>query len=376
MKKLDRYFVYELFKVLLLSLVVAQLVLLSLQAIRLSSLIINQGLEISLIVKMISGLALSFLPIVFPISFLFSLLIVFGRMASDSELLALQSMGRSPWRLLRPSLGVGLCVALMTLWVGFYGGPQGNRLFEASIETAYKKKVTAVLRAGTFSEGFLNRVVFVDQIDPLTQELRRVFLFDENSFGENTAISATSGRWTQDAQTGLGVLNLYDGLILVQNHKSDRLQRIRFDEYRLNADFSSELGRSRNSPASQDLNNLIQLRAEFKEGTKKGNPREVWIEIARRFAVALACLLFVPLCFALVLDNSRTAKNRAVFSGLIIVLLYWSSYFGISTWFQKVNIAAFTKYEILSWVFISIPNAIIFGTGFYLFSKRSKLSAK
>ncbi len=373
MKKLDLYFVREILKTFLISIGVAELVLLSLQAIRLASLIVGQGLELPLIASMLSGLALSFTPIVLPISFLFSLLIVFGRMASDREFLAMQAMGRAPSRLVMPSLCVGAFIALASLGVSFVWGPMGNRQFEISIDTAFKKKVTSVLRAGTFSEGFLNMVVFVDQIDPITQELRRIFMFDEKSFNESTAISAKRGNWIQDNTSGLGILRLYDGLILVQDHKSDRVQRIRFDEYSLYSDFSHDAGRARNSPASQDWDDLTAKRAELKE-KPKDDPRWVWMEIARRVAVSFACLLFVPLCFALALDNRRTAKNRAVFSGLVIVLVYWTLYFGIASWFQRAPIELFRQYEFLSWVAIWIPNFAVAVVGIQLFKKRSGLA--
>jgi lipopolysaccharide export system permease protein len=374
MKKLDIYFVKEILKTFAVSMVVAELVLLSLQAIRLSSLIVGQGLDIPVVVQMLSGLALSFMPIVLPISFLFSLLIVFGRMASDREFLALQAMGRAPSRLVMPALYSGALVAALTLVASFFWGPQGNRDFEVSIDTAFKKKVTSVLRAGTFSEGFLNMVVFVDQIDPITQELRRIFMFDEKSFSESTAISAKRGRWIQDTNTGFGTLRLYDGLMLVQDHTSDRVQRIRFDEYSLNADFRHDAGRSRNSPASQDWGDLIAKRAELKQKPQEDS-RWVWMEIARRVALGFACFLFVPLCFALALDNGRTAKNRAVFNGLIIVLLYWTLYFGIVSWFQKVPFEAFRSYEILSWIAIWVPNTLVGVVGILLFRRRSRLNA-
>ncbi|MEO5667017.1 MAG: LptF/LptG family permease [Bdellovibrionota bacterium] len=373
MKKLDIYFVREILKIFALSIGVAEIVLLSLQAIRLASLIVGQGLGFVLVVKMLLGLAVSFLPIVLPISFLFSLLIVFGRMASDREFLALQAMGRAPSRLVMPGLFVGAFIALMTLGVSFVWGPVGNRNFEISIDTAFKKKVTSVLRAGTFSEGFLNMVVFVDQIDPITQELRRVFMFDEKSFTESTAISAKRGNWIQNPVTGQGTLRLYDGLMLVQDHKGDRVQRIRFDEYNLYATISSGVGRSRDSPASQDWSDLVKKREDYKSLPQK-DPRSVWMEIARRIAVSFACLLFVPLCFALALDNNRTAKNRAVFSGLVIVLIYWSLYFGLATWFQRAPLPLFRTYESLSWIVIWIPNFIVAIVGTWLFRKRSRLA--
>ncbi|NCN40303.1 YjgP/YjgQ family permease, partial [bacterium] len=346
MTKLDKYFLKELIKTFLVGLVVAELVLLGLQGIRLSGLIVSQGLDWSLILRLVAGLCVSFLPVVLPVSFLFSLLIVFGRMSSDRELLALQSMGYEPARLLKPGLFLGVLVAMASIWVSFDLGPKGNRNFEIAIDTIYRKKVTNVLRSGTFAEGFLGMVVFVDEVDPFTQELKRVFLYDESSFTKNTSISASHGRW-EGSDSGLGSLRLFDGLILVQDHDSNRIQRIRFDEYKLFVDYSVDMAGGRNSPASQGWQALIEKREELK--TSGADPRGNWVEIARRFAVGLACLLFVPLSFLLALDNRRTAKNRAVAIGLVVVIGYWTAYFAMATWYQRASIASFSKYEIMAW---------------------------
>lgn len=373
MKKLDKYFLKELLKTFCLSLVVAEIVLLGLQGIRLSGLIINQGLELELILRLILGLSLSFLPVVLPVSFLFSLLIVFGRMSSDRELLALQSMGYGPSRLLRPGLFLGSIIMVASIWVSLSVGPFGNRNFEMAIDTIYKKKVTNVLRSGTFSEGFLGMVIFVDEVDAFTQKLKRVFLYDESSFTKNTSISAATGQWMH-SDSGVGTLKLYDGLILVQDHKSDRIQRVRFDEYSLFVDFSVDMAGGRNSPASQDWRDLLDKRSELKESAT-ADPRGNWIEIARRFAVGFACLLFVPLSFLLAMDNRRTAKNQAVFIGLVVVLLYWSSYFAMSTWYQRSGISFFRTMELSAWVVVGIPNMVLLALDFWLLKKRSRISS-
>jgi translation initiation factor IF-2 len=95
-------------------------------------------------------------------------------------------------------------VSLFTLLCSFFLAPLGNRTFEKIIDEAFNKKVTSVLRAGTFSEGFLNMVLFVDEVDT-NGGLHRVFLHDEKSFSSDVTISA---------KTGVGIPELLDILIL------------------------------------------------------------------------------------------------------------------------------------------------------------------
>ena len=103
-------------------------------------------------------------------------------MASERELVALQSIGVSPFRIMLPAVLVGVLVCIMSFWAAFTLGPYGNRKFEISINEAFGRKILNVLRSGTFTEGTLDFVLFVDRVDQNTQKLNNVFLHDDKSF--------------------------------------------------------------------------------------------------------------------------------------------------------------------------------------------------
>ncbi len=373
LKRLDRYLISELAKATFVASLIAVVVLLALQILRLSDLMIHHDLGFRIIGKMLLGLGLSFTPLVIPIAFLFAMLLVFGRMSTEREFIAMQAMGKSPSRLVVPCLYFGGIMVLISLWFSFDMGPRGNRLFEATIDEAFKKKVMSVLRSGTFSEGFLNMVIFVDDVDPVSQELHRVFIHDEQSFQEEVSISAKTGKWIQSDEKQMGVLKLKEGVMLSQNNQKNIVRRINFDEYRLNADFSREAGRSRDSPPSLGWNRLLEKRREILQAAEIDG-REIWIEIARRFSLSALCLFFVPLAFALSIDNRRTAKSRAVFSGLIIIAGYWSAYFMIVSTILGTQFRLFKHHEFPNWLVVWIPSLIVLWAGFVLLKQKNKLS--
>jgi lipopolysaccharide export system permease protein len=356
MARLDRYLLWSLFRVTFFSGLLSLVLLLSLQALRLSNLIIKSGLEGVSIVRMLLGLSLSFSPLIFPIAFLFSLLIVFGRMSSDREMVAMQAMGHSPKRLLKPGLWFGGMMGLFTVVCGFFLAPYGNRTFEAIIDEAFNKKVTSVLRAGTFAEGFLNMVLFVDEVDA-DGKLHRVFLHDERSFEEDVTISAKTGEWIPAGRDGWAQLKLYNGMMISKEEAKQSVRRMLFEEYIIHADFSQEAGRSRDSPPSLGLLGLFKHRKD--EMTKEGgDPRNIWVEMARRLAVAFVCFLFVPLTFALSVNNQRTAKNHTVAYGISVLVFYWTIYFTIVTWVIKTH-APIARNELFVWFIVWLPNIFV-----------------
>jgi lipopolysaccharide export system permease protein len=356
MSRLDRYFLLSLTRVTIFSGVFSLVLLLSLQALRLSDLIIKSGLDGLSIIKMLGGLSLSFTPLIFPISFLFSLLTVFGRMSSDREMVAMQAMGHSPKRLLRPCMQFGALVSLFTILCGFFLAPLGNRAFEAVIDEAFNKKVTSVIRAGTFAEGFLNMVLFVDEVDP-SGLLHRVFLHDEKSFANEVTISSKTGEWIPAGKDGWAQLRLKNGVLISKKEDQQSVRRILFDEYVINADFSQEAGRSRDSPPSLSLAGLIKHRRSELDNPE-GDPRNIYVEMARRLAIAFVCFLFVPLTFSLSVNNQRTAKNRTVAYGISILILYWTFYFSIVTWAIKTHLPM-ARSELFCWLVVWIPNILI-----------------
>ncbi len=319
------------------------------------------------------GLSLSFTPLVLPIAFLFSMLLVFGRMSSDKEWVAASAMGYSSRQMLRAPFFVATIVSLAAAISSFSLGPYGNRIFEIAIDEAVKRKVTSALKAGTFSEGFLDLVVFVDQIDPATSELERVFVYDESNFDEDVSISAKKGIFVQSRTEGVASLKLKDGSLVSQNTATQTLKRIDFSEYVIHADYTQGVGSARNSPPSLAFSDLIDRRQTQKK-QKNANPRPVWVELAKRFAVAFLSFCFVPLAFGVSLDNSRTAKTRSVFYGLIILVAYWTVYFTTVTWVLKSPYRFLFEWESLTWALILMPNFLTAAIGFYIFRKRTGLS--
>ncbi|MEZ4814851.1 MAG: LptF/LptG family permease [Bdellovibrionota bacterium] len=355
MQRLDKYFFFNLVKSTLGGVFLTLLLLLSLQVIRLGPIVVRTGVDFSILNKMLQGLSLSFTPIIIPIAFLFSSLSLFGRLSSDRELVALQGMGYSPWRLMRPCFLAGFALSLLTLFCALYIGPYGNRLFEKGIDEAFSKKGASILRAGTFNEEFLGRVIYVGE-ESKEGAFKKIFLYDKATFKEEMIISASEAQWNPPNKDKWAQLQLINGVIISKNTPEGMIRRIRFDEYRENADFRYAEGKSRDSMESQDLAGLLNKRANPPE--KMEAVRWLWVEFARRFWVSISFFFFVPFCFIISLRNQRTAQSRVVLTGVLLAVFYWGLYFSIVSWSAKTS-SMWVHNEALIWFFISIPNLVV-----------------
>ncbi len=363
---MDRYFFFGLVGGTLAGVLFALVILLSLQAVRLGELLVRADVDFSILSKMIQGLSLSFTPIILPIAFLFASLSLFGRLSTDRELIALQGMGYSPWRLMGPCFLASVFLSFLTILCALFIAPYGNRLFEMAVDETLSKKGASVLRPGTFTEGFLDSVLYVGE-KTADGKLKKIFLYDKSALKEEVVISATEANWNPPGENGWAQLQLIKGTLVSKNLEENTVRRIFFDEYAVNADFRYAEGKSRDSMESQDLGGLLQKRKQKFE--KPEDLRWVWIELARRFCISLSFFFFVPFCFISSMRNQRTAQSRVVLTGVVLGVIYWGSYFSLISWVAKTHLE-WVHFEPFVWILVMIPNIVIGVASLFLIKKR------
>ena len=97
------------------------------------------------------------------------------------------------WPLITPGLTLGLVVAIVSGYTSFKVGPWGNRQFEVLINDIANSKKISLIGEGTFS-GFFNLVVYANKINKETEELEKVFIYDERDENSPTTIISEKGK--------------------------------------------------------------------------------------------------------------------------------------------------------------------------------------
>lgn len=158
-----------------------------------------------------------------------------NRLSSESELVAMQAAGLSPWRLARPVLVFGMVIALMVAVLVNALVPMARaRLAERQAQVA--ENVTAqFLNAGVFQYPAAGITLFIREITPLG-ELEGLFLEDARNPADVSSYSAERALLVK-SDTGPKLV-MVNGVIqsLLQTDAAPRLSVTRF------ADMTYDLG--------------------------------------------------------------------------------------------------------------------------------------
>ena len=304
------------------------LVLLMFQAIRLSEFVVVQQVPLHQVGKLSLYLMLTFLPIVVPVAFLFAVLMGISRANSEGELIAIQTTGTSLRQVYFP-LGVfSVFVSLLSLYTALYTVPRANRAFELLITKLSSEKVISALKPGVFLEGFHGLVLFAEQILPLRNEMKRVFIYDDREGAYPLAITAKAGIMRQSSNKGALTLRLSEGTIHVDRRVSDGIQqRIDFNVYDINLE-PPEAGDSWRSYSLPSFS-YPEIRQRLRETANDPyTHRQLKVELHRRLSLAFACLIFSALGFFIGALSQRGMRSSAVVFCLGVGVVYWIAFIG------------------------------------------------
>lgn len=300
-------------------------ILLMFQALRLTEFILIHGVEIKIVASIMLYLSLSFLPVILPMSLLFSILLTYSRMSQDSEIVAFRSLGISQKQLFIPALGLSLFAVMISLQTSHNVGPWGNFKFERLIHELGTQKVGASIKAGIFSEGFFDFVVYANDVNSQTGALDKVFIYDERQPNSPLTIISRTGRVIQE-KTPAGwkaSLELKDGKI----HRTldSTYTQISFETYAVDLFDPHESQERKKSPPSMTTAELNERLDDHNLEAKER--RTLQVEYNRRWSLPFACLIFGLIGVALGTSaNRRHAKSSGFVVCLIIIVTYWISY--------------------------------------------------
>src|SRR5215212_5523390 len=127
MRTLDRYIIRGILIPFFIALVVLTFVLIVPFIIDLSEQLIAKGVAWPTVIRLMVTLLPATLGLTIPMALLVGVLVAFGRLSTDREIVVMMACGVSPYRMLRPVLLLAVIAAAVNLWVMVEAIPDANQ---------------------------------------------------------------------------------------------------------------------------------------------------------------------------------------------------------------------------------------------------------
>jgi LPS export ABC transporter permease LptF/LPS export ABC transporter permease LptG len=324
-KILDRYVCKELVTPFLLGLSIFTFLLLIDRIFDLVDLIINKGVPVPLVLQLLVYISPAILVLTIPIGLLLAILVAFGRLSADMEVVALKACGVSPLRLLRPVLVFGGAVSVLTGYLMLEAVPRSNYAFKSLIFDIVRTQAIVGVKERVFNDTFGDFVIYVDEIAADQVALRHVFVADQRKPDQQRFITAREGRLLSDEVNRRITLRLLDGAVHETSPTAlQKYREVRFRLYDISLVPDNSLVQQGSAPKGDREMSLGELReAATQTQALRGNANPYLVEIHKKFAIPAACLVFSVLGVPLGIRAHRGGRWGAFVALLPIVLFYY-----------------------------------------------------
>ncbi|MGE5345288.1 MAG: LptF/LptG family permease [Acidithiobacillales bacterium] len=262
-----------------------------------------------------------------PVSFLLGLLIAFGRLSADSEVVALRASGVDLMRLYRPVTVLAVGITLLTGVLMLEAVPLGNRRLSEMRLRLMTFAVAQRISPGVFSPEFAGKSIYVEGAAPDRRTLTGLFVVDRSPDADGERLTlAPQGQLQIDEVEGRLWLRLDDA---TSHHvgADPRKYDVSFGTVRY---LLQDTGGRRSSVTGRPREKLLReqrlgelLRTARVTARSAVERRLAWVEIHKKFALPAAALVFGLLGLPLGLATRRGGRAAGFAVSVLIVLGYY-----------------------------------------------------
>ena len=352
---LSLYIIREISSLFLLGIVIFTLVLLMGRLITLTDLVVSHGVPLADVGRMIMYLIPSFLVFTIPMAFLLAVLLAFGRLSADNEIVVIKASGISLIQVMPPVIVCALVAVLLALGASTIGVPWGNSAFRELSFQVLKRNITATIREKTFWDDIPGVVMYTDLYAEQSHTLKGVVIYDGRNTDRPMTIFARDGVVSGAPGSQALLLSLHDGSIHMSG-AGGLYRLVQFGEYSMT--IGEKAGNSVTSRNETDMW-LSELQGRIDDpGTEIKNRLKTMAEFHSRFTFPFASLVFAILAVPLGIQNRREGKSGGFTVSIGIILTYYILMSLVRTLAEKGAVHP----ALALW----IPNLIFFCLGWFL----------
>jgi lipopolysaccharide export system permease protein len=356
-KIIDSYVAREILGPFGLSVLLLTFALVTARLLKLTEMVVNHGVTLGVVGSLIGFIMPAFLELTFPMAVLLGVLMGFGRMSGDRELIAARACGISLYRLAMPVVGVAFAVYALSSWLAFSVRPWANRHLEERLFDLTQTTSSAGLKEKVFNREFPGIVMYVDTISPVDGTLLGVMISDARNPAQQNTIIARRGIMIPDEASKSITLRLFDGSLFGVEAERNSSHVTSFRTYDLNVHPEEGLELGRRDP---DEMSYAELQKTILSARAASQPDyEAETELASKYTVPFTTLLFALMGVPLGLKPARGGQSERFGLAIALFFLYYSLMRAGEALAERARVNAFFA--------MSIPDLIFAVLAIWLF---------
>ena len=363
-----RYILVDILLHALLGLFAISLLLVVQNMLRFLEDLIAAGVSVGSVVKLCALVLPTYVSYAIPTALLFGILISFGRMSADGEVVAMRACGVSVARLLPPVMALGALAALISGYVLFDVQPRSRHAMRILVRQLAGS--LDVIEPGRFMT-YGDRLLYVHALGDASCPLEGILIGDASNDERSFYAAARCGSLENDPNGNELAFVLHDGSIHLRDPDPTRYRRIRFATMTTSIDISMY---SNPLPLSRDLRFAELLAAK---NLASGDPERKRLEgklgisldvqIQRRLAFPLSSLLLAVVAVPLGIRPVRAGRSMGALTAVAVMALYWVL-FTLGEMAAERGVGP-------AWLGLWAPNAIVLVLGIWLVRRIARSDA-
>ena len=324
-----------------------------------AKLVIERGIALGVVCRLFAYRLPEVVAWTLPMSCLLSTLLGMTRLSSNSELIAIKSLGIPFQRVLRPIIIASFFIAAAALLFSETVVPFTAQAADTLMKYEILKNQASAIQDKVFmrdaSEGELKRVVYVDKLDVDAGTMEGVMLYEFSKGRMTRTSSARSGTWHN------GEWWLDDGQVFEVTEKKELRLLFRFERQKLAINISPEqLRQGTKNPDNMSAGELWSY-----AGQARGigaNISKLWVIFHLKLAVPWACVILAILGAGFGAYRRGRSGTSAGF-GLCVTMVF--AYYMIMSICRALGESGNMAPVLAAWT----PNCIFLAGGIY-FSRK------
>lgn len=333
----------------------------------------ESGLPLTIAIKILFLKMPAFTVLAFPMSMLLSSLMAYSRLSSDSEIIAMRSIGVNIYRLVVPALLFSLLVTGVAFIFNDRVAPAANYEALLTLEQAVSKdrpptqeqniiypEYGKVRQPDGNEQTILKRLFYAEEFNG--KEMKGLTILDRSQAGVNQVLTAESASWN----IVQNIWDFYNGTVYIIAPDGSYRNIVRFKHQQLALpraplDFlSRDRGDGEMSIAqAQRYLEIIKLSGDEKK------VRKLQVRIQTKISLPFVCFVFGLVGAAIGIRPQNT--NKATSFGICVGLIF--SYYLLSFLSESMGIWGVLSPVMAAW----LPNLLGLGAGTLLLIQSARL---